>query len=62
MTDNPLFDAEGSGEKKTGGDGAKRTRTARAKTAKPAFELATRVRDASVLRLADARRRRNTLD
>ena len=35
MTDNPLFDAEGSGEKKeTGGDGAKRTRNARAKTAK----------------------------
>lgn len=35
MTDNPLYDAEGSGEKKkTGGDGAKRTRNARAKTAK----------------------------
>ena len=32
----------------------------RAKKAKPAFELATRVRDASVLRLADARRRRIT--
>ena len=35
LTDNPLFDAEASGEKKTGEDGAKRTRNARAgKTSK----------------------------
>jgi hypothetical protein len=52
-----------AGEAKTKADATKKSaeeakqRHERAKKAKPAFDLATRVRDASELRLADARRR-----
>ena len=52
-----------AGESKSKADAAKKLadeskqRHERAKKAKPAFDLATRIRDASELRLADARRR-----